>query len=59
MMGERAESCYEPSAFQDRRAIVRSYEAVMRSLEMLQRYPKPDTFLGRKTHESFPKQNEE
>jgi hypothetical protein len=41
-----------------RQTIEQTLELSRKSLELL-RQPTPDTFLGRKTQESFPKQNDE
>ena len=58
MLAEQTIPYYEPSAFQDRRAIARAHDAVERSAELLRRYPRPDIFLGRQTFEPFPKEEE-
>ncbi|MGX9431858.1 MULTISPECIES: hypothetical protein [Bradyrhizobium] len=41
-----------------RQTIKLTHEQLRQSLELL-RQPRPDTFLGRKTQEPFPKQNDE
>jgi hypothetical protein len=51
---------YRPTNLAQEAARVRDYcrQASERTAEAL-RISKPDTFLGRKTHEPFPKQDEE
>lgn len=41
-----------------RQIIDQSRELLRRSIELL-RQPQPDTFLGRKTHEPFPRPDDE
>jgi hypothetical protein len=43
---------------QDHAVIARSREIVAASFELLQQTAKPDTFLGRRTFEPFPKEND-
>jgi len=43
---------------QDRLALQRAREVVAEATEVLQRCPRPDTFLGRKTQEPFPNEDE-
>jgi hypothetical protein len=44
---------------QDRLAIQRATEVVKEAMEVLQRCPRPYTFLGRQTYRPFPRADEE
>ena len=48
----------EPLLKQDRLAVQRANEVIREGIEVLQRCPRPDTFLGRKTQEPFPNEIE-
>jgi hypothetical protein len=39
--------------------VSRSRELARLSIEVLRQSPEPDTFLGRRTHDPFPKEKEE
>ena len=45
-----------PLSRQDRLALERAQEVVNEAKDVLRRHPKPDTFLGRKTQEPFPQE---
>ncbi|WP_156446990.1 hypothetical protein [Bradyrhizobium yuanmingense] len=47
---------YWPSRRQDRVAFERAKEAMKKAQQVLQQCPEPDTFLGRKTQEPFPQE---
>jgi hypothetical protein len=47
---------YRPSKIEDDREISRWHEAARLSIELTKAYPRPDTFLGRKTQEGFPQE---
>jgi hypothetical protein len=45
-----------PSTLQITKMITDTRELVAKSVALLQSLPAPDTFLGRKTHKSFPQE---
>jgi hypothetical protein len=49
---------YRPSKTEDEREMRYWREIVKRGFEILRQSPVPDTFLGRKTQEPFPKDEE-
>src|SRR5215831_18346659 len=49
---------YRPSKTKDENEMRHSREVVKRGVELLRQSPVPDTFLGRKTQEPFPKDEE-
>ena len=55
MADERAVS--HPISTADLKIIMMTRELIDRSLKLLRECPQPDTFLGRKTQEPFPKQS--
>jgi hypothetical protein len=50
---------HRPNALQDQRAMDSAREVVRQSVECLRQHPKPDPFLGRKTQEPFPHDDDE
>jgi hypothetical protein len=52
------EGCHQWEVEEDRRTAARTRQLIRSACELLRRQPRPDTFLGRKTQEPFPKQEE-
>ena len=48
---------YRPTTNAEHLQVVRV--SLARSFEVLRDYPAPDTFVGRRTYEPFPKENDE
>lgn len=49
---------HRPPKTEHAEEVGRSLELTARSIEILRQNPKPDTFLGRKTQEAFPKEED-
>jgi len=49
---------FRPNQQADTELIQSVRDVLAHSLELLRANPQPDTFLGRKTHEPFPKQKD-